>query len=190
MKLYTGTGDDGSTGLFGSERLGKDHPRVEAYGCVDELNAHIGLAAAGCVDACGSGGDLARLGSILGLLSARLFTVGADLATPAEEAHGSKITRTAARDVTEIEGWIDEIDADNRPMKNFVLPGGTELAARLHVARTVARRAERRVVNLTRMDTVTPEVVVYLNRVSDLLFAMARAANRIKGVQDVEWRGS
>ena len=185
MKLYTRTGDDGSTGLFGSERVGKDHPRVEACGCVDELNALVGLAAAACGDS-----DLARLKAILDALQKMLFTLGADLATPAEETHGSKITRTTARDVTEVEGWIDEFDTDNTPMRNFVLPGGTELAARLHVARTVARRAERRIVNLTRIETVTPEVGVYLNRVSDLLFAMARAANRIKGVQDVEWRGT
>jgi cob(I)alamin adenosyltransferase len=210
MKLYTRSGDDGTTGLFGGQRVGKDHPRIAAYGTVDELNAALGLAAAELsrvlhssakprltsdegarksgVPAPTPGGDvLVLMDSILRELQSRLFDIGADLATPPGTAHESKISRVTSRHVAEAERWIDEIDSGNEPMRQFVLPGGTELAARLHQARTISRRAERLMVSLSRSDQVTPEAIIYLNRVSDLLFAMARRANQHAGVPDVPW---
>jgi len=190
MDLYTRRGDDGSTDFFGGERTGKDHPRVEAFGTVDELNALLGVA----VTACDTARPLqGRFATILGELQSRLFDLGADLATPAETRHRGKVAPVTAAHVTEVERWIDEIDGGNEPMKNFVLPGGTALAAQLHVARTVCRRAERRIVVLTRMSEINPEVVRYVNRLSDLLFAMARRANADQGVPDIPWiptRGS
>ncbi len=184
MKLYTRTGDDGTTGLFGGRRVEKDHPRVAAYGDVDELNACVGLAASGC----DSGNQYqSRLLDIFGRLQSRLFDVGADLATPEGSKHEAKIARITSEHVAEVEAWIDEIDGGNDPMTSFVLPGGTELAARLHLARTVCRRAERSVITLRATEPVTGEVVKYLNRVSDMLFAMARRANKDAGVADVPW---
>lgn len=184
MPLYTRTGDDGSTGLFGGGRVGKDHPRIEAYGTVDELNSAIGLAAAAC--------DPRRpvhksMLDIFKQLQSRLFDIGADLATPRGSKHESKISRINADHIAESERWIDQIDGGNDPMKTFVLPGGTELAARLHLARTICRRAERLMVALGRAEPVTPEAIIYINRVSDLLFAMARRANKDAGVPDVPW---
>lgn len=184
MKLYTKTGDDGTTGLFGGQRVSKDHPRVEAYGTVDELNAAIGLAAAAC--------DLrrslhARLLEIFAQLQSRLFDIGADLATPEGDKHEKKIQRIGEHHVEEAERWIDEIDDGNSPMKSFVMPGGTELASRLHVARTVCRRAERLMVGLSHAEPISAAAIVYVNRVSDLLFAMARRVNKDAGVADVPW---
>src|SRR5262245_5520947 len=136
-KLYTRSGDDGTTGLFGGGRVSKDHPRVEAYGSVDELNAAIGVAAAEATRMAGSasGNDrdgLAVLQPIFADLQSRLFDIGADLATPEGAKHEAKILRISQEQVAEVERWIDEIDAGNAAMKSFVMPGGTELAARLH----------------------------------------------------------
>ncbi|MHC5023236.1 MAG: cob(I)yrinic acid a,c-diamide adenosyltransferase [Planctomycetota bacterium] len=182
MTLYTRTGDDGTTGLFGGQRVRKDHARVEAYGNLDELNAAVGLALAACDPAAP-----ASLRDILGDVQSHLFDVGADLATPAGSPHESKVHRFEARHVERIERWIDEIDGANEPMQSFILPGGTELAARLHMARTVCRRAERSMVALAATETITDAAIVYVNRVSDLLFAMARRANSRAGVPDVPW---
>ena len=210
MKLYTRSGDDGTTGLFGGQRVGKDHPRVEAYGTVDELNAVLGFAAAGLrarpslerqhaagLGSCSDPALGARLGSMLMQLQSRLFDLGADLATPEKspndskehdsKGHESRIRRVSAGDVAEIELWIDEIDGGNDPIRVFVLPGGTELASRLHVARTVCRRAERAMIAVSREERVTPQAIVYINRLSDLLFAMARRVNKAAGVADVQW---
>ena len=184
MKLYTRTGDDGTTGLFGGERVGKDDPRIEAVGAVDELNACLGLAVA----ACDEGRPLpARLSLILSGLQSRLFDLGADLATPESSAHEAKIARVSARHVQEVEGWIDEIDGGNAPLERFVLPGGTDLAARLHLARAVCRRAERALVALGRGRPVNPDAIRLVNRVSDLLFACARRANHDADVPDRPW---
>ncbi len=184
MKLYTRTGDEGETGLFGGGRVTKDHLRVEAYGTVDEANASLGLAAA----ACGSGmAHTERFREILTTLQSRLLDAGADLATPAGSEHEDKIRRLGAGDVTEIEAWIDEIEGGNPPLKRMILPGGTELSARLHVSRTIARRAERLMVRLVREEVINAEALKYLNRVSDLLFAMARRANAEAGEEDVPW---
>jgi cob(I)alamin adenosyltransferase len=197
MKLYTRSGDDGSTGLFGGQRVLKNHPRVEAYGTVDELNAALGLAAAEITRLLGGSekpwmdskpsGFLQRASAIIAQLQSRLFDIGADLATPEESKHESKVKRISDEQIAESERWIDEIDAGNQPMNTFVMPGGTELAARLHLARTICRRAERAIVCLQRDETITPGVLIYINRVSDLLFAMARRANAESGVADVPW---
>jgi cob(I)alamin adenosyltransferase len=197
MKLYTRSGDDGSTGLFGGQRVPKNHPRVEAYGTVDELNAALGLAAAEISRLRMSSekpwmdskpaGFLQRASAIIAQLQSRLFDIGADLATPAESKHESKVMRMSDEQIAESERWIDEIDAGNPPMKTFVMPGGTELAARLHLARTICRRAERAIVSLQNHEPITAGVLIYINRVSDLLFAMARRANAESGVADVPW---
>ena len=165
--------------------MGKDHPRVEAYGTVDELNAWIGLAAA----ACDRDRALhAKMLAILADVQARLLDLGADLAAPAEQPQRDKVKPITADDVRAVEGWIDEIDADNKPLREFIMPGGTELAARLHAARTVCRRAERRIVVLARISALSRHAIVYVNRLGDLLYALARRANADAGVADVRWK--
>ncbi len=186
MNLYTRTGDDGTTGLFGGDRVSKDDPRIAAFGSVDELNACVGLAAAACDS---TNPFESRLLDTLSQLQSRLFDVGADLAAPLGSKHQDKIKRIDSDDVKQVEAWIDEFDAKNEPMKSFVLPGGTELAARLHLARTVCRRAEREVIALAHGGPVNEQLRIYLNRISDLLFAMARRANKQAGVADVPWTG-
>ena len=182
MKLYTKRGDGGQTDLFGGQSTSKHALRVEGYGCVDELNAALGLALAACADD--------ALGAVIRELQARLFELGADLATPRPVEGGedkAAIPRIAPEHAAALERQIDALDATLEPMRHFILPGGSELAARLHVARTVCRRAERRVVALAEGEDVGPAVVVYLNRLGDLLFVMARQANKLAGVADVPW---
>lgn len=185
MALYTKSGDDGTTGLFGGDRVDKDHPRVEAIGTVDELNAAIGFAAGALND---GGPTIERMREILTRVQSRLFDLGADLATPIGSKHEKKVARVDGGDVAEVERWIDEIDSGNEEMRVFVLPGGVEAAARLHLGRTVCRRAERAIVALARGDQINRTVLVYVNRLSDLLFAMARRANHDAGVPDVPWQ--
>lgn len=185
MKIYTRTGDRGETGLFGGGRVAKDHARVEAYGDVDELNSVLGLAA-GRLLAAGEE-ELAR-----GVreLQADLLTVGANLATPRPEDGGREnahVPALPAGRVGELERWIDAAERELEPLRSFILPGGTEAASFLHLARTVCRRAERRAVALAREAHLDPELVVYLNRLSDLLFTLARLANRRAEVEDVPW---
>ena len=184
MKLYTRTGDDGSTGLFGGDRVRKDHVRIEAYGTVDELNAHLGMALSG-FDL--SNPDLARLSEQLTPLQSRLFDLGADLATPADSRYADKVTRLAEKSVQELEALIDDIDGRNSTIASFVMPGGSEVAARLHVARGACRRSERAIVTLAELEEVNPCAVRFVNRLSDLLFAAARYANKCSGVDDVPW---
>ena len=181
MRLYTGRGDDGSTDLFGGGRVPKHHQRVAAYGSADEMNAALGMAAAACEEM-----D-ARLAEILDLLQDRAFVLGSDLATPPGGSHEDKVPRIAASDVNVMESLIDEIDGANAPLKTFVLPGGCELAARLHVARAAARRCERAVTALCESETCGEAIMIWINRASDLLFAMARAANRCRGIEDRPW---
>lgn len=184
MKLYTRTGDDGSTGLFGGDRVGKDSAVIEAIGAVDHANAVLGWSAC----ALDKSRPLhARLAEMIPQIQSRLFDLGADLATPVGSKHEDKIARLTESHIKQLESWIDEIDGRNDPMRQFVLPGGTELAARLHVARTSCRDAERRVTVLARAANVNPHTLVVLNRLSDLLFAMARCANKDAGVPDVPW---
>ena len=181
FRLYTRTGDDGTTGLFGGPRVSKDDLRVQAYGAADETNATLGLAVA----ACGSADD--ELRDVLVNLQSRLFDLGADLATPSDSQHSDKITRMSSGDVEQAESWIDVIDGPNEELKQFVLPGGCELAARLHLARNAARRCERAMVSLSHVEPVNEQAMHWINRLSDLLFAMARAANRLNGIADVPW---
>ncbi len=180
MKIYTRTGDDGSTGLLGAGRVPKSSPRVEAYGAVDELNACLGV-----LRSLGEAGFDADLEAIQG----RLFTVGALLAVTGPDPPPRLGTVTDA-DVAALEAVIDRLEADLPPLRNFILPAGTPLAAHLHLARTVCRRAERRVVALLQHEKVDLAIVRYLNRLADLLFVMARAANRRGGGAEVEWRSS
>jgi cob(I)alamin adenosyltransferase len=177
VKIYTRTGDDGTTGVLGRERLPKSDPRIEAYGSVDELNAVLGLARTHA-----DGTTATELEAI----QRRLFQVGAELATT-DAAMLAKLTRIQEDAVQDLEALIDRIEADLPPLKSFILPAGAVLAAHLHVARAVCRRAERRVVALMRTTSIEPRIARYLNRLADLLFVMARAGNRRAGVADVEW---
>jgi cob(I)alamin adenosyltransferase len=178
MKLYTKTGDDGTTGLFGGGRVPKASARVEAYGTVDETNATIGVARATGLD---PGIDV-----VLARVQEDLFTLGAELAcVPGREAK-LPAPALADADVARLEAAIDVADASCPPLTNFVLPGGSPQAAALHVARTVCRRAERAVLSLEDAPA-RAQLVVYLNRLSDLLFALARQSNVVAGVPDVPW---
>jgi len=180
MKIYTRTGDTGDTGLFGGGRVPKSHPRVEAYGDVDELNACLGLARA--IEL------MPRIDEVLVPLQRDLFAIGALLATPDREkmkGHLEKASIDETR-IAELERAIDEGDRELEPLTSFIMPGGTPKAAALHVARTVCRRAERRVIALEK-EQIPPIVVVYLNRLSDLLFTLARVANRRAGAGEVTW---
>ena len=191
FKVYTRTGDRGDTGLFGGGRVGKDAARVDAYGEVDELNAVVGVAraaATGLADGAASE-PLATIDAILRDVQRDLFAIGALLATPDREKMRAQLdkARLDAPRIAELEAAIDAADERLEPLRTFILPGGTPKAAALHVARTVCRRAERRVVHLRRETDVPDEVVVYLNRLSDLLFTLARLANRAAGVPDAAW---
>ena len=180
MKIYTRTGDEGDTGLFGGGRVSKTHPRVEAYGDVDELNASIGLAHA--IE------PMPRVDEVLDGLQHDLFAIGALLATPDREKMKRHLEKANIdeRRITDLEDAIDDGDRELEPLKSFILPGGTPKAAALHVARTVCRRAERRVIALTD-EEIPAIVVIYLNRLSDLLFTLARVANRRSGTGEVTW---
>ena len=184
MKLYTRTGDDGTTGLFSGARVSKDHPRIEAYGTVDELNAVLGLVLA----ACDRGHAFERrTHEVVSALQSRLFDIGADLATPEGAKQQAKIHRIDDADVSEAEAWIDEMESANPPLRTFVMPAGTEVAARLHLARTVCRRAERAIISLGSIEPVGDPLLRYMNRLSDLFFAMARRANHERGIPDAPW---
>jgi cob(I)alamin adenosyltransferase len=181
MKIYTKTGDAGDTGLFGGGRVPKNHPRVEAYGDVDELNAVIGMVRA--LE------PLPRIDEVLVPIQRDLFAIGALLATPdlaKMRQHLEKARIDDAR-IGDLEHAIDDADRELDPLRAFIVPGGSPKAATLHVARTVCRRAERRVVGLASELEIPPLVVIYLNRVSDLLFTLARLANKLAGVGEVTW---
>lgn len=185
MKIYTKTGDRGETGLFGGGRVPKDHVRVDAYGEVDELNSTLGLV----VLHLDAGGQW-EISEGLRQVQADLFTVGAHLATPAPQDGGRENAHIPPLDPARIEAleqWIDAADAELEPLTSFILPGGSPAAAALHLARTVCRRAERRVVTLSHQATVRAEYVAYLNRLSDLLFTLARLSNQRAGVPDTPW---
>jgi cob(I)alamin adenosyltransferase len=171
-KVYTRTGDGGETSLVGGGRVSKASPRVEAYGDVDELNSLIGLAR--------SLGDDSEIDEALALIQNDLFTVGGDLASPL----GIEVPRVVESFVTTLEELSDRFLKELEPLKEFILPGGCEAGATLHLARTVARRAERRVVALAETEEVNSETIVYLNRLSDLLFILARSINRRAGVPE------
>jgi cob(I)alamin adenosyltransferase len=181
MKIYTKTGDTGDTGLFGGGRVAKNHPRVEAYGDVDELNAVLGVVRAA--------DPMPRVDEVLVPIQRDLFAIGALLATPDREKMQKHLDKARVDDarIAELERAIDDGDAELEPLKSFIVPGGTPKAAALHVARTVCRRAERRVVELAAETEIPAVVIVYLNRLSDLLFTLARVANRRAGAGEVTW---
>jgi cob(I)alamin adenosyltransferase len=179
MKIYTRTGDDGSTGLLGPGRVPKHAGRVEAYGSVDELNAVLGR-----VQAHDTGNWLS---AELSTIQSKLFHLGAELAASTPEALGG-MERISDEDVAALERWIDRLDAELPPLAKFVLPGGSGLGAELHVARTVCRRAERRIVALAQAEALELRLVRYVNRLADLLFVMARWCNRRAGAAETEWR--
>jgi cob(I)alamin adenosyltransferase len=180
-KIYTRTGDRGDTGLFGGGRVGKDHPRVEAYGDIDELNAAVGLAR--------SIELMPRIDEVLVPVQRDLFGLGALLATPDRERMHQQLAKARIDEarIAQLEHAIDDGDGELEPLRAFILPGGTPKSAALHVARTVCRRAERRVVRLQHEVEIPPLVVVYLNRLSDLLFTLARLANARAGAGEVTW---
>jgi cob(I)alamin adenosyltransferase len=178
-RLYTRTGDEGLTGLGGGQRVAKDDARVEAYGTVDELNACLGLALAT--------GLAPRLGEVLPPIQNELFHLGTDLCFLEEDKARLALPRVEQRHVNRLEQMIDELNADVGPLANFVLPGGSPGAAHLHLARTVCRRAERAIVSLARHETIAPLSLAYLNRLSDLLFVMARYENKHRGLTDPLW---
>ena len=179
MKIYTRTGDDGTTGLFGGARVSKDDARVEAYGTVDETNAAIGLALAHC--------QVPSVRRVLGEVQSDLFTVGAELASVSGHESRLGISLLTDADVTRLEQAIDEAEASLPPLKNFILPGGPPDVAALHLARTLARRAERRVLTLCAREPVRPTVLMYLNRLADLLFVLARLAAHENGAAELPW---
>ena len=182
MKIYTKTGDGGETALLGGGRVSKDHIRVHAYGEVDEANAALGVARTTAPT------DLAD--ELLAAVQRDLFAIGGRLATPEPELlHAPQRAKVAVAPerIAALERAIDEAVAELPPLTAFVLPGGTSKAAALHLARAVSRRAERAVVRLSHVEEVPPEILVYLNRLSDLLFVLARLANHRAGAGDVSW---
>ncbi|WP_189087560.1 cob(I)yrinic acid a,c-diamide adenosyltransferase [Deinococcus ruber] len=184
MKLYTKTGDAGQTGLYGADRVSKAHPRVEAYGTVDELNSVVGLARAHNTRSHAPDAALAR---DLEYLQNALFDLGADLATRSDSPYSKNIARIDEDDVQRLEALIDSYQDTVPPLTHFIHPAGTPAAASLHVARSVARRAERDVIRLGESEEVNLQAQIYLNRLSDLLFVMARAANARAGLPEEEW---
>jgi cob(I)alamin adenosyltransferase len=179
VKIYTKTGDKGDTSLFGGQRVPKDAMRIEAYGTVDELNSILGLVRADNVNA--------DIDAVLAQIQNALFKLGADLATPRSVA-SKHIKRMTLKDALPLEKIIDTFEGHLKPLKFFILPGGSRIAARLHFARTVCRRAERVVVRLSRNEDIGDAIVVFLNRLSDLLFILARYANHVANVSETTWK--
>ena len=180
-RIYTRTGDEGETGLFGGGRVAKSDIRVQAYGEVDELNAVLGWVLSRLPDA------EPELRERLALVQADLFALGAHLATPADAPSRRHLPPLPADRPSSFEEWIDRAEEELEPLRSFILPGGTEAGAALHLGRTVCRRAERAVVALSTEEEVEPEVLVYLNRLSDLLFDLARLVNHRAGVPETPW---
>ena len=190
MKIYTKTGDSGETSLFDNSRVSKADPRVDAYGEVDEVNACLGAALAALrlrPSVAAAGQDDDDVSAVLTAIQKDLFAVGARLADPSLRI-ADRVTKAAVteRQIDMLETTIDRLESELPPLRRFILPGGSQAGSLLHLARTVCRRAERRVVALG-PDAVEPGVVIYLNRLSDLLFVMARAVNHRAGVPEIEW---
>jgi len=178
-RIYTRTGDDGTTGLVGNERRSKSDIRIEAIGAVDEVNAALGIARQQTK-------AIAAIDAMLARIQNDLFDIGADLATPKGDAGARPALRISDKQVERLEAEIDQLNAELAPLHSFVLPGGSAASASLHFARTLARRAERSTFGLAAIEEVSPAVGRYLNRLSDLLFVMARWAND-RGGDDVLW---
>ncbi|QQR80682.1 MAG: cob(I)yrinic acid a,c-diamide adenosyltransferase [Deltaproteobacteria bacterium] len=181
MKIYTKTGDQGETGLFGGERVRKSHARIMAYGDVDELNSLLGV--------CVSLSDISEIETSLRKIQNDLFDAGAVLATPdLQKLFGKASGFIREQDITFLETEIDRMEKDLVPLKNFILPGGVLLASHLQLARTVCRRAERQVVFLAEHEKIPEEVITYLNRLSDYLFVLARWVNFQKKTSEPQWQ--
>jgi cob(I)alamin adenosyltransferase len=181
-RIYTKRGDAGETSLVGGQRVPKDALRIEAYGTIDELNAFVGLAAVSC----GEDSRLAALETILRRVQHELFNLGSILATEAADVHPQQARITSA-ETAQLEREIDTMNAHLAPLRSFVLPGGTRLNAELHVTRTICRRAERLLVAFARAESVPPEVIPYLNRLSDAMFVWSRWVNHALGVPEALW---
>ena len=185
MKIYTKTGDSGETGLFGGARVSKTDPRVAAYGDVDELNACLGFARAAVV-----AGDDRELAVMLEHIQRDLFALGARLADPGHKI-ADRVAKAAVtpEDIARLEGWIDALESALPALRRFILAGGSPAGASLHLARTVCRRAERAMVGLLEgdKDAFEADLLIYVNRLSDLLFVMARRANQRAGTPEIEW---
>jgi cob(I)alamin adenosyltransferase len=181
MKIYTKGGDKGETGLFGGERVPKNSIRIEAYGTIDELNSFISLVLQEAKSE-----DVKEL---LNTVQNQLFTVGSDLATPVNEKNQKyKVPRVPKEFFEYAEKQIDKFDAELEPLQNFILPGGTKAACLLNICRTICRRAERKVVRLNASSEVGENVLIFLNRLSDLFFVLARYENMISGIPDTIWK--
>ena len=177
MKIYTKTGDDGNTGLQGNFRIAKSHPRIIAYGTVDEANAALGIVLSNKLDK--------EIASILTEIQNDLFLLGADLSNP--NLNDVK-NRVSLESVEKLEKYIDKFESELSPLTNFILPGGNIITSQLHFARTVVRRAETLVVYLSEKDEINSNCIKYLNRLSDLFFVMSRLINKQKGKDDVPWK--
>ena len=184
MKIYTKTGDDGTTGLIGGSRVRKSDARLECYGTVDELSAAIGLAVVCAVAAAPA------MAESLAIVQNDLFVAGSHLATPEDSPHRHALPPLDEAIISRLEMQIDAATAQLPPLRNFIVPGGSELAARLHLARTVCRRAERLLVEFSMDRPVSALLLTYFNRLSDWLFVHARLANQLAGVSDVIWSGT
>ena len=180
MKIYTRTGDKGETGLYRGGRISKDDPRIQACGAVDELNSCIGWTRAMELDL--------EIDEILKRIQNNLFVIGTDLATPkAAVKPGDNVNRLPEGTHQYLEQAIDRMDEKLAPLRHFILPGGSEAASRLHIARSVCRRAEREAVTFAGVESINPEIIKYLNRLSDLLFTLARECNRLAGREDAPY---
>lgn len=180
MKIYTKRGDSGETSLFGGDRVSKSNERIEAYGTVDELNSFVGLAASYNLSDRGT--------ESLRKVQELLFTLGADLATPPSAK--TRIERIQENDITYLEEQIDELEKELEPLKNFILPGGSQAGATLHTARTICRRAERAAVACHKVDEISDTCIKFLNRLSDFFFVLARYENKQAGIREETWDSS
>lgn len=197
MKIYTKTGDTGETGMMGGKRLSKDSPRIQAQGDIDELNAMLGVcraqhdekfkehASRNLEQTLVPADEL--LQKILHVLQQEIFILGADISTPLDSQH--TVPRIKKTQITQQEKWIDEMDNQLESLRHFILPGGSIMAANLHLARTVCRRTERSAVTLSSQEKINPLAIIYLNRLSDLLFIMARFANKMAKTGEEKWLG-
>lgn len=180
MKIYTKTGDKGETGLFGGERVSKSNNRIDAYGTIDELNAFIGLTLTEIKST--------EIKSVLERIQNQLFVVGSDLATPVSEKNDKlRITRTPDEYIKQAENDIDFFNDQLDELRNFILPGGSKGAAFLHICRTIARRAERKVVALSEQVKIGDNIIIFLNRLSDLFFVLSRYENKVSNIPDTKW---
>ncbi len=180
MKIYTKTGDKGDTGLFGGERVSKASDRIDTYGTVDELNSFIGLAVTEVLDS--------EVKELLIKIQNQLFVLGSDLATPINEKNDKlKIQRVTTKFYEDIEAAIDYFDARLEALQNFILPGGSKSASLLHVCRTISRRAERKAVALNDKVKIGDNIIIFLNRLSDLFFVLARYENKCSKIHDIKW---